>query len=156
MAADIISTIQDPEKPFCLEQLEVVQEDLVEVRYFKPGDGKTAVPLIQITWVPTVPNCHLAMTIALSIRAKLAKKLPELGADLAKCKIEILVQHQKHDNKEEIDKQVNDKERVFAALENPHIRDAIEDLIRMGGSTTESLVAQNLLRASFGSIVEQF
>jgi hypothetical protein len=32
---DIISSIQDPEKPFTLEQLNVVQEDLMNVYYLK-------------------------------------------------------------------------------------------------------------------------
>ena len=32
---DIISSIKDPEKPFTLEQLNVVQEDLVNVYYSK-------------------------------------------------------------------------------------------------------------------------
>ena len=45
-------------------------------------------------------------------------------------KLRIVVKEGKHDTKEEIDKQVNDKERVFAAMENPHIADAIFDLIK--------------------------
>jgi hypothetical protein len=49
---------------------------------------------------------------------------------ISRSKIDVLVQEGKHDTKAEIDKQVNDKERVLAALENPHISDAIEDLIK--------------------------
>ncbi len=36
----------------------------------------------------------------------------------------------KHDSKTAIDKQVNDKERVSAAMENEMVRGAIEELIR--------------------------
>ena len=36
----------------------------------------------------------------------------------------------KHDNKAAIDRQVNDKERVCAAMENEDVRGAIEDLIK--------------------------
>ena len=42
----------------------------------------------------------------------------------------IIVQEGKHVNKKLIDKQVNDKERVFAAMENENIRAAIDDLIK--------------------------
>ena len=57
---DIIRTIQDPEKPETLEELDVVQEDLVQVRenLEKPG-YYTA----KITFVPTVPHCSLATLI---------------------------------------------------------------------------------------------
>jgi uncharacterized protein YwgA len=44
--------------------------------------------------------------------------------------VDILVCPGKHETKAEIDKQVNDKERVLAALENEHIFNAVEDLIR--------------------------
>ena len=49
---------------------------------------------------------------------------------LRHCKIEVLVEDGKHDTKDEIDKQVNDKERVLAALENETVLNAISDLIR--------------------------
>ena len=75
----------------------MVQEDLIEVNYFIPTtsfkeipgikpkqedwkkgatkevevQGVKEVPYIRIKWVPTVPNCHLAMTIALCIKSKL-------------------------------------------------------------------------------------
>ena len=42
----------------------------------------------------------------------------------------MLVQDGKHNTKKQIDKQVNDKERVLAAMENESVRSAIEDLIK--------------------------
>ena len=45
-------------------------------------------------------------------------------------KIDVLVAKGKHEKQEEIDKQVNDKERVLAALENEQIADVIQDLTR--------------------------
>ena len=109
-----------------------MQEDLIEVRY-EEANGES-IPHIKIHWVPTVPNCHLALTIALSIRVKLLKELKIGEAGLAdpisRAKLQILVQPGKHDTAAEIDKQVNDKERVLAALENSHLRAAIDDLIR--------------------------
>jgi hypothetical protein len=77
----------------------VVQEDLVEVSYDKDN-----IPHIKITWVPTVPNCHLAMTIALCLKTKLNLHLPELDKKLKYSKIDIYVQEGKHETKNEIDK----------------------------------------------------
>jgi len=68
------------------------------------------------------------MTIALCIKTKVQRELEKMG--VSRSKIDVLVQEGKHETKAEIDKQVNDKERVLAALENPHISDAIEDLIK--------------------------
>ena len=53
-----------------------------------------------------------------------------MDSDLKFGKLDILVQDGKHDTKHDIDKQVNDKERVLAALENENIIDAIQDLTR--------------------------
>ena len=50
---DIIRTIQDPEKPETLEELDVVQEDLEKPGYY----------MAKITFVPTVPHCSLATLI---------------------------------------------------------------------------------------------
>ena len=111
------------------------------MKYHQPNPlNPTSVPYIEIEWVPTVPNCHLAMTIALCIKTKLSKELPQLDKQIAQAtgkpsnlsnsKIDVLVQDGKHDTKAEIDKQVNDKERVLAAMENPAVVSAIEDLIR--------------------------
>uniref|UniRef100_A0A7S3NGP8 MIP18 family-like domain-containing protein n=1 Tax=Euplotes harpa TaxID=151035 RepID=A0A7S3NGP8_9SPIT len=117
---DIISTIRDPEKPYTLEELDVVQADLISVSQPNPS-----VTLATITWVPTVPHCHLALTIALCIRVKLQR---ELAAD--HLKIDIIVQDGKHSQKAEIDRQVNDKERYSAAMEKEEIMAVIEDLIQ--------------------------
>ena len=45
-------------------------------------------------------------------------------------KVEIIVKVGKHDKGAEIDKQVNDKERVAAAMENETVMSAIENLIK--------------------------
>ena len=45
-------------------------------------------------------------------------------------KLDIKVLPGKHDKAGEIDRQVNDKERVAAAMENETVRSAIEELIK--------------------------
>ena len=80
----------------------------------------------EVVWVPTAPSCGFALNIALCIRTKLDREL----SSAKWAKIDIFVQEGKHDNKAAIDRQVNDKERVFAAMENEDVRGAIEDLIK--------------------------
>ena len=72
-----------------------------------------------------MPECGLALNIALALMTKLYKEL-----SIKNAKIEIFVMEGKHSSKEQIDRQVNDKERVLAALENEAVMAAIEDLIK--------------------------
>ena len=91
--------------------------------------------MIQIIWGPTNPDCKCALTIALCIRSKLFQQLSVQNA-----KIDILgkishsssitVQEGKHSIKDQIDKQVCDKERVLAAMENESVVAVIADLIK--------------------------
>ncbi|CAI2381511.1 unnamed protein product [Moneuplotes crassus] len=117
---DIIATIKDPEKPYTLEELDVVQEDLITVR----KDDDLGYIHVMIKWIPTVPHCHLALTIALCMRAKIEQELA-----IPNLKIDIIVEKDKHQLKKEIDKQVNDKERYSAALEKEEVMAVIEELI---------------------------
>jgi len=118
---DIIRNIRDPEKPETLEDLDVVQEDLVEVEELKESPGRF---LIKITFVPTVPHCSLATLIGLCIRTKLLQELPE-----GKFKIDLFIKEGSHSTADEITKQINDKERVAAALENPNLKSTVDECI---------------------------
>ena len=82
--------------------------------------------LFEVVWVPTTPSCGFALNIALCIKTKLEREL----SCKQFAKIDIYVQEGKHDTKEAIDRQVNDKERVQAAMENVDVAGAIEDLIK--------------------------
>ena len=95
---------------------------------------ESGVPTIQIVWAPTNPECKCALTIALCMRSKLFKKLTIQNAKvdiLSKRLLAItsLVHEGKHSIKDQIDRQVNDKERVLAAMENEQIVAVITDLI---------------------------
>lgn len=124
LAFDLIKNIRDPEKPETLEELQVVQEDLVQVEPIldKPGQF-----VLKITFVPTVPHCSLATLIGLCIRTKLNQELPP-----GKFKIDLLIKEGSHSTGEEITKQINDKERVAAALENPSLKATVEECIHHG------------------------
>ncbi|CAL9696534.1 unnamed protein product [Knipowitschia caucasica] len=115
---DVIRSIRDPEKPNTLEELEVVTEKCVEVQQL--GDEEF---LIIIRFSPTVPHCSLATLIGLCLQVKLQRCLP------FKHKLEIYISEGTHSTEEDINKQINDKERVAAAMENPNLREIVEQCV---------------------------
>ncbi|CAH2274566.1 MIP18 family FAM96A isoform X1 [Pelobates cultripes] len=115
---DIIRNIRDPEKPNTLEDLEVVSETCVSVQEL---DDECFLVIIRFT--PTVPHCSLATLIGLCLRIKLQRCLS------FKHKLEIYISEGTHSTEEDINKQINDKERVSAAMENPSLREIVEQCV---------------------------
>lgn len=113
---DLIRDIRDPEHPMSLEELGVVQEDLITV------DDKTN--LIDITFTPTIPHCSMATLIGLSIRVKLIRSLP------TRFKINVRITPGTHSQEAEINRQLEDKERVAAALENGNLIRVVNQALR--------------------------
>lgn len=87
----IISTIRDPEFPQTLGELNVIQRDNMSFRQILMGDD-ILLGVIEILWVPTVPHCHLASQIGLSIITKLKQELLHFDD----YKIDILVKEGSH------------------------------------------------------------
>lgn len=116
---DLLRTIKDPEKPQTLEQLDVVYEECVNI--CQPTPNGTYV--IRVEFNPTVPHCSLATLIGLCIRVKLERNLVML------FKLDIYIKEGAHATEEEINKQINDKERIAAAMENPNLRELVEKCI---------------------------
>uniref|UniRef100_A0A8C6S3S8 Cytosolic iron-sulfur assembly component 2A n=1 Tax=Neogobius melanostomus TaxID=47308 RepID=A0A8C6S3S8_9GOBI len=102
---DVIRSIRDPEKPNTLEELEVVTEECVEVQEL--GDEEY---LIIIKFSPTVPHCSLATLIGMSLLHNISFHC-QPGSFCVLCPV---------------NKQINDKERVAAAMENPNLREIVE------------------------------
>ncbi|KDR19643.1 MIP18 family protein CG30152 isoform X2 [Zootermopsis nevadensis] len=119
---DHIRNIRDPEKPATLEDLNVVYEDGVMIKPSTEDD----VRVVRIEFNPTVPHCSLATLIGLCIRIKLERNLVD------KFKLDIFIKKGTHSTEEEINKQINDKERIAAAMENPDLRDLVEGCIQEG------------------------
>uniref|UniRef100_A0A336LYI0 CSON008118 protein n=1 Tax=Culicoides sonorensis TaxID=179676 RepID=A0A336LYI0_CULSO len=104
---DLIRNVRDPEHPLTLEELHVVEEKNVDV----DNDGNT----IHIFFTPTIPHCSMATLIGLSLRVKLLRCLPP------RFKVTVEVTPGTHVSADSINKQLADKERVAAALENNHL-----------------------------------
>ena len=104
---DLIRNIQDPEHPLTLEDLNVVDIESVIL------DSKSLACRIEFT--PTIPHCSMATLIGLSIQVKLLRSLPKI------FKVEVLIKAGTHVSEIAVNKQLADKERVAAALENVHL-----------------------------------
>lgn len=105
---DIIKTINDPEHPLTLEQLNIVSPQKVSIN----NESRS----IKVFFTPTIPSCSMSTLIGLMIKVKLLNSVSSL------YKIDVLVEPGKHYTEEAINRQLNDKERVYAALESDHLR----------------------------------
>jgi len=124
---DVIRDIRDPEKPETLEELEVLKEESVCVNYLDAQCAKSDPPLyIRVNFTPTVPHCSLATLIGLCIRVKIRSVFDR------QHKLDIFVTKGTHKTEDDINKQVNDKERVAAAMENENLKQLVERCIGDG------------------------
>lgn len=101
---DLIKDIKDPEHPLTLEELNVVSEEQISI------DEELNLATVEFT--PTINHCSMAPIIGLSIIVKLLRSLPDT------MKIDVKLAAGSHESENEYNKQLNDKERVAAALEN--------------------------------------
>ncbi|TYH10008.1 hypothetical protein ES288_A07G143300v1 [Gossypium darwinii] len=110
-----IRDIKDPEHPYSLEELKVITEDAIVV------DNERS--YVRVTFTPTVEHCSMATVIGLCLRVKLMRSLP------SRYKMDIRVAPGTHATEAAVNKQLNDKERVAAALENPNLLDMVDECL---------------------------
>ncbi|KAF9072863.1 hypothetical protein BDP27DRAFT_1216925 [Rhodocollybia butyracea] len=113
---DLIRNICDPEHPTTtLEELHVVSASQIFI-----GGSNNKPNTVKVEFTPTVPHCGASTYIGLSIRVRLIRSLP------TRFKLDIAVKPGSHQSEHAVNKQLNDKERVAAALENPALVKMIE------------------------------
>ncbi|KAJ4488563.1 hypothetical protein J3R30DRAFT_3654758 [Lentinula aciculospora] len=110
---DLIRNIYDPEHPNTLEELHVVSAPQIDI-----GENR-----VKVEFTPTIPHCGMSTLIGLSIRVRLIRSLP------TRFKLDIVVKPGSHQSELAVNKQLNDKERVAAALENPALVKTVEDCL---------------------------
>ncbi|KAK2373738.1 Protein ae7 [Trifolium repens] len=110
-----IDQLEDPEHPYSLEELKVITEEAIEV-----NDQNS---YVRVTFTPTVEHCSMATIIGLCLRVKLLRSLP------SRYKVDIRVAPGSHATEAAVNKQLNDKERVAAALENPNLVDMVDECL---------------------------
>ena len=72
---------------------------------------------------PTIPHCSMATLIGLTLRVKLLRSLP------ARFKVVVKIEPGTHVSEHAVNKQLADKERVRAALENEHLLKVVNKCI---------------------------
>jgi len=133
---NIIRSIQDPEHPLTLEQLNVVNIDSVRfTSHIVYNDGmknnrddnaqqeEASVPTIYVAFTPTIPHCSMATLIGLCIKVKLMRSLNNWNID-------VRIKKGTHVSETAINRQLNDKERVKASLENEHLLNVVNKCVR--------------------------
>mmetsp|Transcript_43666 Transcript_43666/g.105321 ORF Transcript_43666/g.105321 Transcript_43666/m.105321 type:complete len:258 (+) Transcript_43666:58-831(+) len=129
---DIIRTIQDPEHPNTLEELGVVS--LAQVQVFDQSEsssdtmneGPPKPSSVAVRFTPTIPHCSMATLIGLSLTVKLKRSVPP------RFKVDVRIEPGTHASEKSVNKQLRDKERICAALENKALLGVVNKCIRDG------------------------
>ena len=145
---DIIRSIEDPEHPHSLEQLGVVSLEQVEIsstiancnklktnKITTNNNNNNYQDKITVKFTPTIPHCSMATLIGLCLRVKLFRSLPP-----TKYKVDVLIEAGTHVSEKAINKQLRDKERVRAALENKHLSGVVDKCIKNGMKAAKKTV----------------
>lgn len=112
---DLIRNINDPEHPLSLEELNVVQLEHIAIN---EADSQ-----ILVAFTPTIPHCSMATLIGLCIKIRLQMALPPTFW------IDVKIREGSHVSEDAINRQLADKERVCAALENPNLYKVVQACI---------------------------
>lgn len=143
---EIIRNIQDPEHPNSLEELGVVKLAhvmVVDLKSSSEGDvssndsenkkqkqngggGNKSLSKVDVSFTPTIPHCSMATLIGLCLRVKLLRSLP------SRFKVMVRIEPGTHASETAVNRQLDDKERVRAALENEHLRGVVDRCIGQG------------------------
>lgn len=83
---------------------------------------------IKVLFTPTIPHCSMATLIGLSLRVRLLRALPP------RFKVNVEITPGTHASEAAVNKQLADKERVAAALENKNLIRVINQCIDIKSS----------------------
>jgi metal-sulfur cluster biosynthetic enzyme len=114
----LVRDIRDPEHPYSLEQLGVVSRSAVRV------DDARGTARVDLT--PTVDHCSMATLIGLCVKARLDEGLPP------RFKVRVRLAKGSHATEQAVNRQLADKERVAAAMENARLRAEVDRCLAPG------------------------
>ena len=77
--------------------------------------------LVELT--PTVTHCSLATVLGLGVRVRLEQALPP------NYRVDVRIKENAHSQDDQVNKQLADKERVAAALENETLKGVLEKML---------------------------
>ncbi|KAF4490275.1 FAM96B [Fusarium agapanthi] len=122
---DLISTISDPEHPVSLGQLSVINLSDIHITPSPsmgvPDPDTIVQVVVEIT--PTITHCSLATVIGLGVRVRLEQALPP------NYRVDVTCKENSHNQDDQVNKQLADKERVAAALENDTLKGVLDKML---------------------------
>ncbi|EMD63214.1 hypothetical protein GGP41_005226 [Bipolaris sorokiniana] len=118
---DLISTICDPEHPLSLGSLSVV--NLPDIHILPPASPLSNISTVVVEITPTITHCSLATVIGLGVRVRLEQALPP------RFRVDVRIKKGTHSTDEQVNKQLGDKERVAAALENGTLMGVLKKML---------------------------
>ncbi|KAK8122484.1 hypothetical protein PG984_011154 [Apiospora sp. TS-2023a] len=121
---DLISNITDPEHPISLGQLAVV--NLPDVEITPPPStpcDPNALRRVLVKVTPTITHCSLATVLGLGVRVRLEQALPP------NYRVDVVIKEGSHSQDDQVNKQLADKERVAAALENDTLKGVLDKML---------------------------
>ncbi|KAF2857299.1 hypothetical protein K470DRAFT_192359, partial [Piedraia hortae CBS 480.64] len=105
---DLIAPITDPEHPLSLGSLGVVR--LEDISLESPPSSRLTTVKVLLT--PTTSACSLTTVIGLGVKVRLLNSLPP------RFRVDVGIKPGTTNTADEVNKQLSDKERVTAAMEN--------------------------------------
>ncbi|KAL4927933.1 iron-sulfur cluster assembly protein CIA2 [Aspergillus undulatus] len=120
---DLISTISDPEHPISLGALAVVSLPDILIKPALPNVPESPLRTVTVLITPTITHCSLATVIGLGVRVRLEQSLPP------RFRVDVQIKEGTHSTADEVNKQLADKERVAAALENGTLMGVIAKML---------------------------
>lgn len=115
----------DPEHPVSLGQLSVVNLPDIHINpdpSSRASDPNTLTQVV-VDITPTISHCSLATVIGLGIRVRLEQALPP------NYRVDVRVKEGTHAQDDDVNKQLGDKERVCAALENETLKSLLNKML---------------------------
>lgn len=99
----------DPEHPLTLGSLSVVNLPDIHIAQV---ERTPSLNVVTVLITPTITHCSLATVIGLGVRVRLEQALPP------RFRVDVRIKEGTHSTAEAVTRQLGDKERVAAALEN--------------------------------------
>ena len=118
---DLISTISDPEHPLSLGSLGVIT--LEDILITPPTSPRSRISTVTVLLTPTTSACSLTTVIGLGVKVRLLNALPP------RFRVDVRIKEGTSKTADDANKQLGDKERVAAAMENRSLISVINTML---------------------------
>ena len=113
----------DPEHPFTLGSLSVVNLPDISLAPTLPSEPDSPLTTVTVLLTPTITGCSLATVIGLGVRIRLERALPP------RFRVDVRLKEGSHHAVEATNRQLADKERVAAAMENRNLMGVVGKML---------------------------